>query len=172
MALLNDGKYGYSAHWQRAWLSLLRSPLYPDPVADEGEHHFTYSLFPHEGDWTEGNVVDEAFALNSPLVAHTGGEVEAWGLFTQTGVPLTLGALKRAEDDDSLILRLHESGGRRGVTELTFGMPLAAIDRVTILEESDEAAIPVEATDNGAWRLTVRPFEIVTLRLRKGPGTR
>ena len=69
VALLNDGKYGYSAHGNVLTLSLLRSPLYPDPGADEGHHAFTYSLFPHPGDWTEGNVVNEAFALNSPLIA-------------------------------------------------------------------------------------------------------
>ena len=83
-------------------------------------------------------------------------------------MPLTLGALKRAEDDDSLILRLHESAGRRGVTDLTFGLPIAAIERISILEEIDEAASPVEPVNDGAWRLTVRPFEIVTLRLRIG----
>jgi alpha-mannosidase len=69
VALLNDAKYGYSAHGNLLTLSLLRSPLYPDPGADEGSHAFTYSLFPHRGDWTEGNVVAEAFALNSPLIA-------------------------------------------------------------------------------------------------------
>jgi alpha-mannosidase len=172
VAVLNNGKYAYSASASELGISLLRSPIYPDHFADEGEHHFTYSLFPHEGGWADGNVPEEAIALNSPLVAHAAGEVEAWGLFTQTGVPLTLGALKRAEDDDSLNLRLHESSGRRGITELTFGMPVAAIERVTILEEPDAAASPVEPADNGGWRLSVRPFEIVTLRLRKGPGTR
>ena len=53
VALLNDGKYGHSVHGNVLTLSLLRSPLYPDPTADEGEHHFTYSLLPHAGDWTE-----------------------------------------------------------------------------------------------------------------------
>ena len=69
VALLNDAKYGYSAHGNVLTLSLLRGPLYPDPGADEGAHDFTYSLFPHPGDWIEGNVVTEAFALNSPLIA-------------------------------------------------------------------------------------------------------
>ena len=47
VALLNDGKYGHSAKGNVVGISLLRSPLYPDPFADEGEHRFTYSLFPH-----------------------------------------------------------------------------------------------------------------------------
>ena len=48
-AILNDSKYGYEALGSDLMLSLLRSPLYPDPLADEGEHHFTYSLLPHIG---------------------------------------------------------------------------------------------------------------------------
>ena len=47
VALLNDGKYGYEALGNDLMLSLLRGPLYPDPLADEGEHRFTYSVFPH-----------------------------------------------------------------------------------------------------------------------------
>ncbi|MDQ3658798.1 MAG: alpha-mannosidase, partial [Actinomycetota bacterium] len=69
VALLNDGKYGHSVKDNVLGISLLRGPLYPDPRADEGFHAFTYSLFPHPGDWTQGGVVGEAFALNSPLVA-------------------------------------------------------------------------------------------------------
>ncbi|MDQ3793432.1 MAG: alpha-mannosidase, partial [Actinomycetota bacterium] len=69
VALLNDGKYGHSARGNVLGISLLRSPLYPDPLADEGEHRFTYSLLPHPGDWTEAGVTREAFALNSPLFA-------------------------------------------------------------------------------------------------------
>src|SRR5215211_327379 len=67
VALLNDGKYGHSACGNVLGISLLRSPVHPDPFADEGEHHFTYSLFPHKGDWTGSGVAQEAFTLNSPL---------------------------------------------------------------------------------------------------------
>ena len=49
VALLNDGKYGHSARDNVLGISLLRGPLYPDPLADEGEHRFTYSLFPAPG---------------------------------------------------------------------------------------------------------------------------
>ncbi|MGD9712308.1 MAG: alpha-mannosidase, partial [Thermomicrobiales bacterium] len=47
VALLNDAKYGYEANGNTLSLTVLRSPLFPDPLADEGAHHFTYSLFPH-----------------------------------------------------------------------------------------------------------------------------
>ena len=69
VALLNDGKYGYTAHDNVLTLSLLRGPLYPDPLADEGQHILHLQSLPPSGDWTAGNVVAEAFALNSPLIA-------------------------------------------------------------------------------------------------------
>ncbi|MCP4642928.1 MAG: alpha-mannosidase, partial [bacterium] len=42
VSLLNDCKYGYDIKDNVMRLSLLRSPVDPDPHADEGEHHFTY----------------------------------------------------------------------------------------------------------------------------------
>ena len=50
-SLLNDCKYGYDAKGNVLRLSLLRSPEWPDPHADEGHHEFTYSLLPHAGGW-------------------------------------------------------------------------------------------------------------------------
>jgi len=52
-SLLNDCKYGYDAKGNVLRLSLLRSPEWPDPHADEGHHEFTYSLYPHAGTWRE-----------------------------------------------------------------------------------------------------------------------
>ena len=46
VALLNDGKYGHHAVGSELGLTLLRSPVYPDPLADEGEQGFTYALLP------------------------------------------------------------------------------------------------------------------------------
>ena len=68
VALLNDGKYGHHALGNELGLSLLRSPVYPDPLADEGQQSFTYALFPHAGDWLTGGVLAEAEDLNRPLL--------------------------------------------------------------------------------------------------------
>ena len=53
VSLLNDCKYGHDIHDNVMRLTLLRGPTMPDPAADYGEHHFTYSLFPHAGGWDE-----------------------------------------------------------------------------------------------------------------------
>lgn len=167
VAILNDGRYAYGASASEVNIALLRSPIYPDHFADEGEHHFTYSVFPHDGDWSDGGVVDEAIALNSPLVTGRGSLDGEWALVRQSGVPLTLGALKLAEDSDDLIVRLHEANGRRGFTSLTFDQPFAGIDAVNLLEETAESLPDLEVIDDRTVRLPVRPFQIVTLRIRR-----
>ena len=169
VALLNDAKYGYSARGNVLTLSLLRSPLYPDPGADEGRHAFTYSLFPHPGDSTEGNVVGEAFALNSPLIAVPaagGGPQGGIDHFLDLdGLRLSLGSLKRAEDGEGLILRLHEPHGNRGRATLHFPRPVQQVERVNLLEEPAEGPPPMLTDDGRAIHLDVRPFEVVSLRL-------
>ena len=72
VALLNDCKYGYDVEGNVMRLSLLRSPVSPDPVADKGRHEFTYALLPHSGDLREGRVIEEAYSLNVPLLAREG----------------------------------------------------------------------------------------------------
>ena len=177
VALLTDAKYGYSVHDNVLGLSLVRGPIYPDPWADEGEHHFTYSLFPHIGDWTDADVVAEAQALNSPLCAVVAapGEgslpleqslvslpVEA-GLLLDAGVTLGLGALKRAEDGAGLIVRVYEPHGARGTAILEFGAEVRSIRKVNLLEEPiEDDKVEVEGSTAS---LTVRPFEVITLRV-------
>jgi alpha-mannosidase len=169
VALLNDGRYGHSARGNVLGISLLRSPVHPDPLADEGEHHLTYSLLPHEGDWTGAGVVQEAFALNSPLCvagfAPGAGTlpVES-GLATTEGVELALGSLKNAEDGEGLILRLYEPHGARGKSALRFARNIKRAARVNLLEGVDESG-SVPTVEGSTLRIEVRPFEVLTLRL-------
>ena len=50
-------------------LSLLRSPEWPDPHADEGHHEFTYSLYPHGGGWKDALTVRRGYELNYKLIS-------------------------------------------------------------------------------------------------------
>ena len=74
---LNDSKYGYRVKDNVLELTLLRCVRYPGPFVvkedsrsgisgytDLGEHNFIYSLYPHQGDYVEGCVVQEGYELN------------------------------------------------------------------------------------------------------------
>lgn len=165
VALLNDGKYGHSAKGNVLGMSLLRSPLYPDPSADEGEHRFTYAVYPHPGDWTEAGVTREAFALNSPLVPVRGGGTPGEPFVVAEGLELALAGLKRSEDGEAVILRLYEPHGARGRTTLRFPGGLKTAERTNLLEDRGGEPVGVE---EDAIHVEVRPFEVVTLRLGVG----
>jgi alpha-mannosidase len=171
VSLLTDSKYGYSIRANMIGLSLLRSPIYPDPFADEGDHEFVYALYPHSGDWRNGTV-RAARNLNSSLYAIPSGSEEPR---QQLSLPrsfvasirltkgrLELSALKQAEESDSLILRLYEPHGDRGVAAIESKDPIRKATLVNLLEEPI-ADLPVQ--DRNRVEFTYTPFQVVTLRL-------
>ncbi|MFQ5423450.1 MAG: alpha-mannosidase [Phycisphaerae bacterium] len=189
-ALLNDCKYGYSAHQQWLRLSLLKAATWPDPKQDQGHHTFAYAFYPHAGDWRQAGVMHTGYEFNYPLYVYQPAPTEiaagdgrhnedsslrqprhafirvllrdANGEYDgpDTGVVLT--ALKPAEDGDGWILRLHELFGRPAIVSLRFDREFADAERVDILERS---AGPVK---HGGRRLDFRigPHRIEGLRLR------
>jgi alpha-mannosidase len=161
VALLNDGKYGHHAIGNELGLSLLRSPVYPDPLADEGKQSFTYALFPHSGDWLAGGVLAEAEDLNRPLLCRAvpaSGEAE-WTAARIDGMQLGLSAFKPAEDGGSLILRTYEPAGARG--KISLGLP----DGWSLSEEVDLLEDSV-----GPAGLDVLPFKLHSWRITRGGG--
>jgi len=161
VALLNDGRYGHEALGSELSLSLLRSPILPDRLADEGAHAFTYALLPHAGAWWEAEVLTEAEDLNRPLLhAPARGGPRTVQFVGVDGPRLGLGALKPAEDGDGLILRLYEPAGARGPVRITPAPGWTMFGEVSLLEDEVEPPAPL-----------IRPFEIRSWRLRRaGPA--
>jgi alpha-mannosidase len=161
VSLLNNGKYGYSAHGNVLGISLLRGPIYPDPYADEGEHEFVYAVYPHAGDWRNGTV-REAEEMHSPLrITPTSGS--SWpSLFRFTDESLRLASLKKAEDSEAIILRLYEPHGGRGKTTIETAIPLQKAVIVNILEDKIQ-----ELTIDDERRITFefKPFQVISLKL-------
>jgi alpha-mannosidase len=158
VALLNDGKYGHHAVGNELGISLLRSPVYPDPLADEGRQSFTYALYPHAGDWFTGGVLAEAEDLNQPLFCRA-ASIEAekvWTAVVVDGMQLGLSALKPAEDGSGLILRMYEPAGARGTISVTPSGPWSVAGAVDLLEDAAAAA-----------DLQMLPFKVKSWKLRR-----
>jgi alpha-mannosidase len=172
VSLLNDCKYGHDVLENVMRISLLRSPQMPDPEADQGEHHFTYSLFPHAGSWNE-ETIRASYLLNDPLLVYTvpseltkgaaRQEQQLPTLFSIDKPNFVIETVKVAEDGNGIIVRLYESQRRRGKVTLTVGFEVAEAYRSNILEH-DRTALTVNGHD---VTFSVHPFEIVTLRLIK-----
>ncbi len=157
VALLNNGRYGYSATRGRLALSLLRAPEVEDTSHDNGTHIFTYSLYSHTGDFDASQVIGEAEALNrEPLLLEGVAEIPALP-FTLSGDGVRLEAFKRAERSDDLIVRLVEKFGKH--VTISLGVPGMEMRVCDPLEWELG-----EVTDG---TLAFRPFEVKTLRLKK-----
>jgi alpha-mannosidase len=171
VALLNDCKYGHDVDGTVLRLSLLRAPVSPDPTMDRGSHHFTYSLFPHVGDFREAGVVEEGYALNLPLRivplpadrAVAASAPHTWGAFRVAGDGVFIESIKRAERSDDVIVRLYEAWGRRTSVTVETALPVEQVQRTDLLEREVDAPFTF---DGGTVGLDLRPFELVTLRYK------
>ena len=162
VSLLNNGKYGHSAQGNILGISLLRSPIYPDPYADEGDHEFGYAIYPHAGDWRNGTV-QAAEDMQWPLrVTGVHGSAVRPSLFRFKENPLKFACLKKAEDSDDVILRLYEPYGNRGQTTLETALPLKKAAIVNILEEQANELI---VEDERRITVSFTPFQVISLKL-------
>jgi alpha-mannosidase len=116
---MNRTKYGYDAAGNVLRLSLLRSPTSPDPLADGGRQRFMYALYPHAGDWKQAMTPRPAYERNydllaSQVIAHTGVMPPSHSFLTVDEDNVMLTAMKKAEDSNSLIIRMFEWAGKNG----------------------------------------------------------
>ena len=166
MALLNDCKYGHDTYGNTLRLTLLRSPKAPDPEADMGRHTFTYALLPHGGDFREGEVVENAYALNAPPLARAIPGNRAGTLpiersfFEVDNAAVFLEAIKRAEKEEAIVVRLYEAHNTRGTVTLTTTLPVTRA-YLTDLLETNVFELPLSG---GSVTLPIQPFEIVTVK--------
>jgi alpha-mannosidase len=168
-SLLNDSKYGYDAVGNLLRLTLLRSPIWPDPDADRGTQHFTYELYPHAGSWKDALTVRRGYELNTPLLAqqvfaHT-GEMPATHSFAALDNPnVTLSAVKKAEDANALIFRMYEWAGKP--TEVKLHVPAGAQYAIetNLMEDPLPNADHLPLTDDTVT-IPIKPYEILTLQV-------
>ncbi|MBC8063514.1 MAG: alpha-mannosidase [Chlorobia bacterium] len=167
IALLNDSKYGHDVNGNVMRMSLLRSPKAPDPECDMGRHRFAYVLLPHYGPYNYAGVVQSAYALNAPvrhafLNPKRGENGALPPLMHCDDRNIVIEAVKKAEDNNDLIVRLYECHNARGRAELSCALPIKSASlcdfEETVLQEIEmlDGAVPVD----------YKPFEIITLRIK------
>jgi alpha-mannosidase len=162
-ALLNDSKYGYRVKGRTLELSLLRAPTAPDPVADLGVHHFTYSFLPHTGDLVASDVRAHAAAINQGVDLFAGFAAQDAALPVQvTGEGIELAVLKRAEKEKCLVVRVVETRGAAAHGELVCASPKAKIVPTDLMEWRDQP----RGKAAGRLALDLQPFEIRTFKVR------
>ncbi|CAN7383341.1 alpha-mannosidase [Paenibacillus sp. LjRoot153] len=158
VSLLNDCKYGYDIKDNVMRLTLIKSAMVPDPTADIGEHHFTYSLFPHAGDWYDGKTMQSAYSLNNPLTYTSGTpEKTSFSLFRLSCEHVIIDAVKVAEDQDAVILRIHEFAGIGGPLDILSDARIVSWQECDLLERPQG-----ERQHDAQIGVQMKPYEIRT----------
>lgn len=166
VSVLNDCKYGAHVHDGVIGISILKSALYPNPDADKEHHSFSFSIYPHKGDFREAGTIDRAYALNNPMKClvkeNESGNAPAVYSAVRVDAPnVVIEVVKKAEDEDASIIRMYEAFNRRTNTVLHFGRKAKAVYECNMLEETEQELAHTES----AADITVKPYEIKTVKV-------
>lgn len=170
MALVTDSTYGHdvtrtvrsrdAGTTTTLRVSLLRAPRFPDPETDQGLHRFRHALVPGA---TIGDAVREGYRVNLPERTVTGaGPVAPLVAVDNDAVVVT--AVKLADDGSGdVVVRFHEALGGRASAVVAPGFPAVSVTPTDLLERPLGEGEAV----TGGVRVTLRPFELRTLRFRR-----
>ncbi|WP_084074251.1 glycoside hydrolase family 38 C-terminal domain-containing protein [Demequina sp. NBRC 110052] len=169
VAIANDATYGHDIvnagdddqPHTLVRLSLLRSAVFPDPVADEGRHVLTSVVRPGAG---IADAVALGYRTNLPERVVTGGR-EVAPLIDVDGDGIVVESVKLAEDQSGdVVVRLYESEGRRSTATVSPGFAASHVSATDLLERAVEQ--PGVTCEGSVASLDLRPFKIVTLRFK------
>ncbi len=161
VALLNNCKYGYNVKDNQLRLTLIKSAIHPDPNADQGNHILTYSLLPHKGCFKESNVEQEAWALNDSMKVFEGKLQAALNnLISINADNVMIDTVKKAEDEDAIIIRLHEYKGCRSNLQLRCQFNFEYWQEVNLMET------PVSELQKSNIEFIIKPYEIRTILIK------
>ncbi|MGW7793607.1 glycoside hydrolase family 38 C-terminal domain-containing protein, partial [Streptomyces tricolor] len=174
VAVVNDSTYGHDVTrtvrtdgdrgtTTSVRVSLLRAPRFPDPETDQGVHRFRHALVLGA---SVADAVREGWRINLPE-RHTTGARDVAPLVTVDDDAVVLTAVKLADDGSGdVIARFHEAHGARARATLTAGFDLADVTVTDLLERPLPDA-PAPGVDGERIDVRLRPFELMTLRLRR-----
>lgn len=167
VSLLNDCKYGYDIKEGVMRLTLLKSPISPNEDADREMHYFTYSLFPHQGDWRKANTVQMGYRLNQPVTSilvdkQKGTLPTAFSFVNIDSKNVIMEVVKQAEESDNIILRVYECYNKRTNSTINFFKDIKTVYECDLEERQNIA----EIKPNGkSFKFTIKPYEIKTFKL-------
>ena len=166
ISLLNKSKYGYDIKGNVMRLSLLRSPVWPDPTADRGNHRIEYSLYPHKGGVTNGRTIKKGYEYNFPLLVllsepQNGQMPTEYSFIGVNEGSIIITTVKKAMEDDALVIQLYESEGKENKSDITLFSKISKAVECNFLEEDIKE---IDYNDNQI-NLTMAPFKIKTLKV-------
>ena len=163
VALLNNGKYGFGTEDNTLTMTVVKCGSFPYDGASDVVPSFTYSLLPHADSYTNG-VVSAAYVLNIPFNVAQGGNGQLpceFSLVSASDNGVVCETVKQAECGKGTVVRVYEANGARHNATITFGVP---VDKA-FLCDLNEKEIQQLTTQNNGVNITIKPFEILTIKV-------
>ncbi len=130
-----------------------------------GSLQFQYALYPHQGNWQEGAVLQEAYSHKVPLKIIQGvsnkGELPPLAQFfeIEPQEKLILSALKQAEDGEGILIRFWNCTKEALQARIKTLLPLTSAKKVRL----DETPLENLQLKKGELSLPVKKGEIVSI---------
>jgi alpha-mannosidase len=165
-------------------LTLLRSPGMQPPTngrpqgytdqanQDWGHHEFVFGLAGHAGSWEQAQTDWQAYRLSDPLIAfqateHPGPLGKTFSLLQLNNSRIRVLALKKAEADDEIILRMVELDGHPAQdVRVSLAGPIVAAREVNAQEQEQQEPANL---NSGALVTSFTAYQPRTYALRLGP---
>ena len=133
-----------------------------------GDHESRYFIYPHAGDWSAGQVPRQADRFHLPLEPvqagpHAGALPKSLGFLELAPEELVVVCFKRAEDRESLVVRLYNPTLREIDGSMTLLKKPRAVRYLT-LDEGPLDGAPPEVTDCDV-AFTAGPKKIITIEI-------
>jgi mannosylglycerate hydrolase len=135
-------------------------------------HEFRYALHFHSGDWAEGCVHQESRKFNVPVRmaqtgAHSGTLPASHSFINVEPAQLVLGAMKKSEKEDSVIVRLYNPAAKTVRGTIATALPVV-LARTTNLNE--EPSGDLQITDKRNILCDIPAGKIFTMEVRFNHG--
>jgi len=104
-----------------------------------GKSNYQIAIYPHKGDWQDGDVYKEALNFNNHIsLVQTGkanGELPAEISFMKvTPDDLIFSALKKSEDGNGFVLRIYNPTEKDIEGKVEFSYPILKVEQITLEE--------------------------------------
>lgn len=176
LAVVNSSTYGsdvspickddmLSSNGTMVRLSLLSSPLYPDPHTDQGSHEFAWSVV---ADADVDSVLEQSSRLNSPVIHELPDISSIISLLNVSG-SIVIDWIKLADDcSGDIIARFYEASGGCAYGDISLSKDISncQLQEVDLMEEPKMHGMNhgLYFEDN-SWHVSLKPFQLCTIRI-------
>lgn len=170
--LVNDCKYGYALCGNTLRASLIRSSFDPDRAPELGEHDVRFGIIPFSSELSTAEAARLGRAFNHALRVvgtdcHRGALPEAGSFLSISGDDVVVSGIKKAEDDDGIIIRLYGPSAHESKARIVFNRKFGSVSGVWLVDAGERTleALSAKQFTTNAVEVAIPPCGIVSIKV-------